>query len=64
MESSVWNRMFSRGMRAAKEKMFSIAERILNNTDNTRNFLYGGTNRRNTCRNSFINFCKGTNKKQ
>jgi hypothetical protein len=42
------------GIRAAKEKMFNITERILKITDATRYFLYGGTNRLSTFKNSFI----------
>jgi hypothetical protein len=31
--------MSSMGMRVAKEKIFNIADKILNNTDSSRNFL-------------------------
>ena len=37
--------------------MFNIAERTLNKTDSPKYFLYGGTKRLNTCKNSFIG-CK------
>ena len=50
----VWNRMFRIGMMVMNEKMFSSADRMLNTTVSTRYFLYGGTNRRSTFRNSFI----------
>ena len=42
------------GIIAAKENIFSIAERILNMIVSIRYFLYGGTNLRRTCINSFI----------
>ena len=38
----------------ANEKIFNSADRMLNTTDSTRYFLYGGTNRLSTLRNSFI----------
>lgn len=37
-----------------KRKMFNTADRILNRIDSPRYFLYGGTNRRKICKNSFI----------
>ena len=43
-------------MIAVKEKMFNTADKILNTMDNTRYFLYGGTKRRKTLRNSFIRY--------
>ena len=52
--SLVWKRICRIGIRAANEKMLRMADRILNTTDSIRYFLYGGTNRLNTFRNSFI----------
>ena len=46
--------MFNMGMSVAKEKMFNIADKTLNTTDRAKYFLYGGTKRRNTRKNSFI----------
>lgn len=37
-----------------KRNMFNTADRILNRTESPRYFLYGGTNRRKICKNSFI----------
>ena len=51
---SILNRILSIGIIARNEKIFNIAERILKITVRTRYFLYGGTNRRNTWKNSFI----------
>jgi hypothetical protein len=42
------------GMRATKEKIFNIIERMLNITDAIRYFLYGGTKRLRKFINSFI----------
>ena len=42
------------GMSVANEKMFNIADKMLNTTDKAKYFLYGGTKRRNIFRNSFI----------
>jgi hypothetical protein len=52
--SLVWKRICKIGISAANEKMFNIAERILNTTLRIKYFLYGGTNRLSTLRNSFI----------
>ena len=61
--SLVLNSMFNMGMSVAKEKMFNIADKTLNTTDRAKYFLYGGTKRRNTRKNSFIyrmlHTCKG-----
>ena len=46
------------GIRAANEKIFSTADRMLNTMLRTRYFLYGGTNLLSTLRNSFIFFSK------
>ena len=54
--SPVWKRICSMGMMVMNENTFSTADSMLNTTVSTRYFLYGGTKRRNTCRNSFI--CK------
>ena len=51
---STWNRICRIGIKAANEKMFNTADRILNRIDSPRYFLYGGTNRRKICKNSFI----------
>ena len=53
-EPSVWNRICRIGMIAINEKMFSMADKMLNTTDHTRYFLYGGTNLLRTCMNSFM----------
>ena len=51
------------GMSVANEKMFNIADKMLNTTDKAKYFLYGGTKRRNTRKKSFIyrvlHTCKG-----
>ena len=52
--SPVLNRMFSMGTSDMNEKILRMADRMLKTTDSTRYFLYGGTNRRSTCRNSLI----------
>ena len=39
LASPVWKRICRMGMSAAKEKMLSTTERMLNNTDSTRYFL-------------------------
>ena len=46
--------LFKQQRPGKNEKIFNIAERILKITVRTRYFLYGGTNRRNTWKNSFI----------
>ena len=52
--SLVLKSMFNMGMSVANEKMFNIADKMLNTTDKAKYFLYGGTKRRNTRKNSFI----------
>ena len=42
-------------MSVAKENILRIADNMLKMIDSTRYFLYGGTNLRKTCMNSFIN---------
>ena len=52
--SPVLNIIWSMGTMAMNENMLSTADSMLNATVMARYFLYGGTKRRSTCRNSFI----------